>query len=67
MAAETDGLALKEIVVTAEKREADLQKPPAFLNVVSGYALRNAGVTEIQNVQLVVPNLFIRREARTQF
>lgn len=67
-AADTDSLALEEVVVTAEKRETDLQKTPVVVNVVSGDALRNASVTEIQNLQTVVPNLFIRRVgARVDF
>jgi len=67
-AVDNSGLALEEIIVTAEKRETDLQKTPVVVNVVSSETLKEASVTEVQNLQTVVPNLFVRRTgARVDF
>jgi iron complex outermembrane recepter protein len=41
--ASSDGAILEEIVVTAEKRETNLQKTPSSIQVTSGQQLRNEG------------------------
>jgi len=48
---------LEEIVVTAQKREQSLQDVPISISVVSGEVLREAGITNIEDLQLYVPNL----------
>lgn len=48
---------LQEIVVTAEKREEDLQKAPLQVTAVTGEDLQRAGITDAQGLTDVVPGL----------
>ena len=51
---------LSEIVVTAQKREATLQKTAAAVQVISGSALVDRGVTDIVRLQTQVSGLIIQ-------
>jgi iron complex outermembrane recepter protein len=51
--------ALEEIVVTAQRREESLQKTSLAIQVVSSNELKQAGVTEVRDLQTLVPGLQI--------
>ncbi len=48
-----------EVVVTAFKRSSTALKTPAALTVLSGNALKDAGVNSVSDIQNVVPNVNI--------
>ncbi|QHS10291.1 TonB-dependent receptor [Sinimarinibacterium sp. NLF-5-8] len=48
---------VEEIVVTAQKREQDLQEVPLSVNAFSGAQLDAQGVRDIKDLQLVTPGL----------
>jgi iron complex outermembrane receptor protein len=50
-----DGVALEEIVVTAQKKSEDLQKASIALDVVSGEQLASSGVKNVVDLQDIVP------------
>jgi iron complex outermembrane recepter protein len=54
---------LQEVVVTAEKRESDLQKTPVAVAAVSQAALTENGVTEFTSIQKVAPDVNITNSA----
>lgn len=58
VAEEADGL-VDEIVVTARKREEKLQDVPAAITAFSARAIGDAGVANVSDVTLLVPNLSI--------
>lgn len=51
---------LDEIVVTARRREESLQEVPLAITALSGDQLEAAGVTEMQNLNAMVPNLSVQ-------
>lgn len=55
------GPALEEIVVTAQKRSESLQTVPAAVSVVSGEQLQQAGITNAESLQDVVPSLTFKK------
>jgi len=57
--AQASTAALEEIVVTAQRRESNLQDVPVAVSAFSGEALAAAGVTRIENLANAVPNVFI--------
>lgn len=57
-AAASEGLA--DIVVTAQKREANLQKTPASVQVIGAASLVDHGVTDIVRLQTQVTGLIIQ-------
>jgi iron complex outermembrane recepter protein len=56
-AAEADANALQEVVVTAQRREQNLQDVPISVQAFSEAALLNAGVSEINELGTVTPSL----------
>jgi iron complex outermembrane receptor protein len=54
---------LREIVVTAQKREQSVQDVAAAVTAVTGQALRNAGVTRLADVQNLVPSIRLQTES----
>ena len=50
---------LEEIVVTAQRREENLQKTSLALQVVSGEQLKDAGINDVATLETVVPGLQI--------
>ena len=50
-------LALEEVVVTAQRREQSLQDVPVAVSALAGDTLRDAGATDLLNLQLLVPSL----------
>ena len=55
--------AIEEIVVTAQRREENLQKTSVPIDVVSGEALKNANVLRMTDLSAVVPGLQIGQGA----
>jgi len=57
--AQSDRLALEEVVVTAQKREQNLQNVPISVAVETAASLRKRGITELAGLAVRTPNLFI--------
>src|SRR5258706_6807249 len=53
----SDSFTLQPVLVTAEKREEDLQNVPASVTVVSGQTIEDAGITTVDQAGRYVPNL----------
>jgi len=66
LAAQDDGV-LSEVVVTAERREQNLQDVPIAASVFSGDDLDRRGVTELADVQQVAPSIAINAYNRSTF
>jgi iron complex outermembrane receptor protein len=49
--------AVEGIIVTAQKREENLQDVPIVVNVVSAQALQDAGVRDVKDLQVLTPGL----------
>ena len=56
-AAAEDSTSTQTVTVTARKREERGQDVPQSLNVVSGAALENSGVTQLEELQFRIPGL----------
>lgn len=50
-----------EIIVTAQKREQNIQDVPVAVSVISGAALEQQGGVNIENAQYLVPSLNFRK------
>jgi iron complex outermembrane receptor protein len=59
--------ALEEVVVTAERREVNLQDTPTSATVLSAQALAAQGVDSILDIQQVAPNVSINTYNRSTF
>jgi iron complex outermembrane receptor protein len=57
--AEKNPVSGEEIVVTARKREENIQEVPVAVSVVSGEVLEERGSADISEIQSAVPNLSI--------
>ncbi len=57
--ASASGTELTEVVVTAQKREQNLQDVPIAVIALSGQQLRDAGVTDIKNMTALTPGLTV--------
>jgi iron complex outermembrane receptor protein len=55
--ADSTNVQLEEVVVTAEKRPASLQQTAISMAVVSGEALQARGVTDLQELSVISPDL----------
>jgi len=51
---------LEEIIVTAQKREQNLQEVPISINAVIGEEIRNRGFADLQDLTDIIPNIIIR-------
>src|ERR1700688_5326161 len=51
--------ALTEIIVTAEKREQNIQDVPISVIALSSQQLKDAGVTDIKDMQVLTPGLTV--------
>ena len=54
---ESSQTTLMEIVVTAQKREQNLQDVPISVIAISGQQLKDAGVTDIKNLTALTPGM----------
>lgn len=53
----SNGAQLEELVVTAERREANIQDVPIAVSAVTGERLRESGARDVRDLQQFVPNL----------
>ncbi|MFC3050490.1 TonB-dependent receptor [Kordiimonas pumila] len=53
---------IEEIVVTAEKREANLQNTAVAISAFSGETLERRGIDDVSNLQSYIPNLHVGQE-----
>lgn len=60
--ADASDLQLTDIVVTAQKREGDLQRTPIAISAFGGSTLEDRGIKDIANLQSYIPNLNIGQE-----
>jgi iron complex outermembrane receptor protein len=58
---------LEEVIVTAERREQDLQDVPISATVLSGDELEARGVTDLNDIQTVAPSVAINVVNRSTF
>ncbi|MBU1377578.1 MAG: TonB-dependent receptor [Alphaproteobacteria bacterium] len=58
-AAEADTAEVEAVIVTAQKREQNLQDVPIVVNVVSGQQLQDAGVRDVKDLQVLTPGLSV--------
>ena len=56
-AAQTDTAEIEELVVTALKRESNVQDVPASITAVSGAALEERGISQPSDLQFVAPSM----------
>ncbi len=53
---------IETITVTAQKRSQTLQEVPAAVSAISGQRLDAAGITQVQELQTLVPNMHFGQE-----
>lgn len=53
---------LEEVVVTAQKREQSLQEVPSTVNVLSAESLRVSSITEVNQLSVMTPGVFINSD-----
>lgn len=63
--AEDEGGTGAEIIVTAQKREENLQEVPLAISVIGGDAIANSGAVTLENAQYLVPSLNFRKSGTT--
>lgn len=66
-AAESDDVALDEIVVTAERREQNLQEVPISASVFTAADLDRQGIVDLNDVQSAAPSIAINVVNRSTF
>jgi len=59
--ATAEDIGIADIVVTAQRREESAQRAAIAIDVVGPTALENAGVNSAQNLNAVVPSLYVTR------
>ncbi|MDZ4372785.1 MAG: TonB-dependent receptor, partial [Phenylobacterium sp.] len=57
--AQGEATEVEAIIVTAQKREQNLQDVPIVVNVVSGQQLQDAGVRDVKDLQVLTPGLSV--------
>ncbi|MET0294983.1 MAG: TonB-dependent receptor plug domain-containing protein, partial [Phenylobacterium sp.] len=57
--AQEGGTAVEELIVTAQKREQNLQDVPIVVTSVSGQLLQDAGVRDIRELTVLTPGLTV--------
>ncbi len=63
--ASEDGPSEGDIVVTAQKREENLQEVPLAISVIGGEQISNSGALTLENAQYLVPSLNFRKSGTT--
>ena len=51
---------LKEVIITAEKRELSISEIPVSLSVISGKNLLNENTPDLRNLSGIVPNFYMQ-------
>jgi outer membrane receptor protein involved in Fe transport len=64
--AETTG-PIAQVIITAQKREQDLQDVPITVTAVSGQLLQDSGVRDIKDLTLLTPGLIVTSSANEAF
>jgi iron complex outermembrane receptor protein len=64
---EADTPALEEVVVTAERREVNLQEVPASATVLTADALASQGIDNVNELQMVAPSVAVNTYNRSTF
>lgn len=64
--AQQQATALEEVLVTARKREENIQQTPIAISAISGDALREQGINNSRELTKTVPSLEIRRGQANQ-
>ncbi len=64
--AQDSGLALEEIVVTAERRETSLTETPAAIVAITGAAIESANINNLNELTLTTPGINIQGINRNQ-
>jgi outer membrane receptor protein involved in Fe transport len=64
--AQDQGAFIEEIIVTAQKREQSLQDVPISVSVVTGDKIVEAGINNLDDLALYVPNFNSRYRDRRQ-
>src|SRR5690606_25199518 len=49
---------LKEVIVTAEKRETNIQQTPSSISALESKAISDAKIWDIKDLSAIVPNLY---------
>ena len=62
---DASGTKLDEIVVTAQKREQNLQDVPVSISAISGEALAQRGLSDVEDLENAVPGLSLSINAGT--
>jgi iron complex outermembrane recepter protein len=57
---------LQEVVVTAERRATNIQTTPISIQAISGVQLQTQGITSVQNLNQVAPNLTVTQNGLLQ-
>ncbi len=52
-----EGMELEEVLVTAQRREQNVQDTPLSISALSADALRDGGVLDISRLKLLVPGM----------
>ena len=60
---ENDGSLLDEMVITAQKREANMQDVPLSVSAFSGEMLNKVGITTIEDLQFFVPGITVTNDS----
>ncbi|MCB1699690.1 MAG: TonB-dependent receptor [Pseudomonadales bacterium] len=55
-----ESLALEEVIVTARKRDENLQETPVAVTALDATALRDAGVKNLSNLNQIAPNIEVQ-------
>lgn len=63
--ASAQNLVLEEVIVTAQKRAQSLQDVPISVRVISGEKIKNAGIMNLEELSLFVPNVTISQNVNT--
>ena len=64
-AAQSNGPALQEIVVTAQRRTENLQNVPLSAQVVTGASLATANINDLNNLSQIAPGIHVSEGARS--
>ena len=64
--ANADGGGLEEIIVTAERRESNIQDIPIAMTAITGDALDDKAVRRLEDLQFAAPGLTVTTAGITQ-
>ena len=62
---ETSSGALEEIVVTAQKRESNIQNTPVAVTAITAAALEQSGIRQVQDIAQIAPSVNVSKNYTT--